>query len=379
MGSRGWVEAPRYSGRRPTVQAVSIVDRMSTPPSPHALKASFPAHLTAQRFVAVNLTLLALLLATIAVAVCVGSVHIDLGRAFDWGLADNIDRAILFDTRLPRVLLAAIVGGALAVAGVALQGLLRNPLAEPHLIGVSGGAALGAVIAVILAGRSVFAEAGLLPLAAAGGALSSVAIIYRLALVHGRLQPYVLLLAGVVYNAFAGALILCINAIADFYQAQGILFWLMGNLATHSYRLVATIGAYCGLGTLWLLWQTRHLNVLSLGEEAALQLGVDVHRVRRASFVGASLLVGAVVSVSGMIGFVGLIVPHVMRLLLGADHRLLLPASMLAGAIFLIAADTVARTALGSVEVPVGVVTALCGGPFFVYLLKREGTKTFGG
>ncbi len=336
-----------------------------------------PAHLTRTRFFVVMGILLAVLLLSIAVAVSVGSVRVDLLHALFSVDAENIDRVILLQTRLPRVLLAAVVGSALAVAGVTLQGLLRNPLAEPHLIGVSGGAALGAVLAVILAGRSAFSETGLLPLAAAMGALSSIGIIYRVALVHGRLQPYVLLLAGVVYNAFAGALILCINAIADFYQAQGILFWLMGNLATQSYRLVAAIGIYCLLSSAWLLWQTRHLNALSLGEETALHLGVDVQRVRRAAFIGSSLLVGAVVSVSGMIGFVGLIVPHVMRLILGADHRLLMPASMLAGAAFLIGADTVARTALGVVEVPVGVVTALCGGPFFVYLLKREGSRVF--
>lgn len=335
-------------------------------------------YLTPRRFVSVNAVLAVVLLASIGTASLIGSVHVDLTRALQWGVPNNTDRVILFDTRLPRVLLAAIVGGALATAGVALQGLLRNPLAEPHLIGVSGGAALGAVIAVILGGRSALTEVSALPLAAAGGALVSMGVIYRLALVHGRLQPYVLLLAGVVYNAFAGALIMCVNAIADFYQAQGILFWLMGNLATHSYRLVVTIALYTAVGEAWLLLQTRQLNVLSLGEEGALQLGVAVHRVRRATFLGASFLVGAVVSVSGMIGFVGLIVPHVMRLMLGADHRLLLPASLLAGATFLVWADTVARTALGVVEIPVGVVTALCGGPFFVYLLKREGRKVFG-
>jgi iron complex transport system permease protein len=336
------------------------------------------AHLTWRRFVAVNLVLATALLASIVLASLIGSVHVDLMRALQAGVPDNTDRVILFETRLPRVLLAAIVGGALATAGVALQGLLRNPLAEPHLIGVSGGAALGAVIAVILGGRSTFTEAGLLPLAAAGGALVSMGVIYRLALVHGRLQPYVLLLAGVVYNAFAGALIMCVNTIADFYQAQGILFWLMGNLATQSYRLVLIIGLYTLASAAWLLLQTRQLNILSLGEEGALQLGVQVDRVRRVTFIAASLLVGAVVSVSGMIGFVGLIVPHLMRLILGADHRLLLPASLLAGGVFLVWADTVARTALGVVEVPVGVITALCGGPFFVYLLKREGSKVFG-
>ena len=336
------------------------------------------AYLTWRRFAVVNAVLTALLLASIVLACLIGSVHIDLARALQSSLADNTDRVILFHTRLPRVLLAAVVGGALATAGVALQGLLRNPLAEPHLIGVSGGAALGAVVAVIVGGRTAFTEGAVLPLAAAAGALLSMGVIYRLALVHGRLQPYILLLAGVIYNAFAGALIMCVNAIADFYQAQGILYWLMGNLATQSYQLVAVVAAYSALGAGWLLLQARQLNVLSLGDEGALQLGVDVHRVRRATFLAASFLVGAVVSVSGMIGFVGLIVPHVMRLILGADHRLLLPASLLAGATFLVWADTVARTALGVVEIPVGVVTALCGGPFFVYLLKREGSKVLG-
>src|SRR5262245_47877108 len=193
------------------------------------------SHLTRGRFIAVNLLLAVLLIASIVLASMIGSVHVDLWRALQSGVPNNTDRMILFETRLPRVLLAAIVGGALASAGVVLQGLLRNPLAEPHLIGVSGGAALGAVIAVIVGGRGAFAEAGLLPLAAAVGALLSMAVIYRLSLVHGRLQPYVLLLAGVIYNAVAGALIMCVNAIADFYQAQGILFWLMGNLATESY------------------------------------------------------------------------------------------------------------------------------------------------
>ena len=164
------------------------------------------AYLTWRRFVVVNAVLLAALLTSIVLASLIGSVHVDLARALQSGITNNTDRVILFETRLPRVLLAAIVGGALATAGVALQGLLRNPLAEPHLIGVSGGAALGAVVAVILGGRTVFTETSLLPLAAAVGALSSMGIIYRLALVHGRLQPYVLLLAGVVYNAFAGAL-----------------------------------------------------------------------------------------------------------------------------------------------------------------------------
>lgn len=335
------------------------------------------AHLTFRRFAATNALLLLALLLTLAGASSMGSISVDLGRAFSGG-AGNVDRVILFETRLPRVLLGAIVGAALATAGASLQGLMRNPLAEPHLIGVSGGAALGAVIAVVLSGGGSLAAGSVLPLAAAAGALVSIAVVYWLALVHGRLQPYVLLLSGVVYNAFAGALIMFVNSIADYYQAYGILFWLMGSLAAQSYGLVAAVAAYALVGMVWLTLHARELNLLSLGEEAAAQLGVDVHRVRRATFVASALLVGAVVSVSGMIGFVGLIVPHSMRLLLGADHRLLLPASALAGAIFLVWADAVARTALGVVEIPVGVVTALCGGPFFVYLLKRQGGRTLG-
>ena len=336
------------------------------------------SHLTPRRFVRVTGFLVVLLVGSLVGAALIGSVHVDLGRALFGGGADNVDRVILFDTRVPRVLLAAVVGAALATAGAALQGLLRNPLAEPHLIGVSGGAALGAVVAIVAGGRGVYAVTAVVPLAAAAGALVSVAVIYRLAVVGGRLQPYVLLLAGVVYNAFAGALIMFANSIADVYAAQGLLFWLMGSLATQSYALVAVVGLYAAVGAGWILRHARDLNLLALGEEGALHLGVDVHRTRRATFIAAALLVGAVVSVTGMIGFVGLIVPHVMRLLVGADNRLLLPASLLAGAIFLVWADTAARTVLGVVELPVGVITALCGGPFFVYLLKREGRKVFG-
>jgi len=333
--------------------------------------------LTRRRFLAVNAFLAAGLLATVCGAALTGPVRIDLGRALQWSGPASPDSVILFDTRFPRVLLAAVVGGALAVAGAALQGLLRNPLAEPHILGISGGAALGGIVAVILAGQHPLAAISAAPVGSFLGALGTTLLIYRLALIDGRLQPYTLLLTGVVVNAFAGALIMFVNSLADFYQAHGILFWLMGSLATQSYRLVAGIALYALAAALWLTWQARHMNVLALGEEAALQLGVDVDRTRRNIFMASSLLVGAVVSVSGMIGFVGLIVPHLLRLLVGADHRLLLPASFLAGGIFLVWADTFARTALGSTEIPVGVVTALCGAPFFIFLLKQAGRQAF--
>jgi iron complex transport system permease protein len=243
---------------------------------------------------------------------------------------------------------------------------------------VSGGAAFGGVVALIVGGASGVLPAVLVPLGAFAGALAAMLVVYRLGTVHGRLQPYTFLLAGVVCNAFTGALIMALNTFADFFQAHGILFWLMGSLQTQSYWLVGASALYLVGGVLWLLRHARQFNVLSLGEESAAQLGVHVGRTRRVAFAVSSLLVGAAVSVSGMIGFVGLIVPHVTRLLIGADYRLLLPASVLIGGIFLVLADTVARSAFGAGEIPVGVVTALCGGPFFIYLLRREGGRTVG-
>lgn len=310
-------------------------------------------------------------------ALVVGNVALDWGQVWQ-GPPGNVHRIILWETRLPRVLLAAVVGGGLGIAGAALQGLLRNPLAEPHLIGVSGGAALGAVVAVVATGGRVFGSLVLLPLAAATGALVSVLVLYRLSLVQGQLQPHVLLLAGVVYNAFAGALILSVNALADFYQAQGLLSWLMGSVSTYRYGTVSVVIVYTAAAAVWLLRFARPLNLLSLGEASARQLGVEVDRVRSAVFLGASLLVGAVVAVSGMIGFVGLIVPHTLRLLFGPDYRLLLPASILGGAIFLVLADALARSLFSPIELPVGVVTAMSGAPFFVYLLRREQRRYYG-
>jgi iron complex transport system permease protein len=343
---------------------------------PIAVDESAP-HLTRARFVRVLGVLAILLVVTLIASAVIGSVRIDLRQAILGARDDNVDALIFFRARLPRVLLAAVVGGALAAAGAALQALLRNPLAEPHLLGVSGGAALGGVIALLIGGTSDWAPISITPIGAFAGALTTMVVVYRLGTVHGRLQPYTFLLAGVVLNAFTGALIMFVNAIADFFQAHGILFWLMGNLSSQSYGLALGSGAYLIIGVSWLFLHTREFNALTLGEESAAQLGVDVARTRRVAFVVSSLLVGAAVSVSGMIGFVGLIVPHVTRLLLGADYRLLLPSSVLIGAIFLVVADTIARSAFGASEIPVGVVTALCGGPFFIYLLRREGGRSF--
>jgi iron complex transport system permease protein len=334
-----------------------------------------PRYLTRRRF-KTTLTILAIVLVVVIVgAAAIGVVRIDLMHAVFGAVGDNVDRLILFRTRLPRVLLAAVVGAALALAGTVLQALLRNPLAEPHLLGVSGGAAFGGVLTLFITASSPLRSFVLAPLGAFAGALAAMLLVYRLGTVRGHLQPYTFLLAGVVCNAFTGALIMAVNAFAGFFQVHGILFWLMGSLATQSYALVAGSGLYLLFGGGLLLREARAFNALSLGEESAAQLGVDVAWTRRLAFAVSSLLVGAAVAVSGMIGFVGLIVPHVTRLLIGADHRLLLPAAALVGAIFLVIADTVARTAAGGTEIPIGVVTALTGGPFFIYLLRREGRR----
>jgi len=331
-------------------------------------------HLTWGRLARVNGLLLALLVLSVVGAATLGPIALDWRRVFDPTLAVNPDAVILWRTRVPRVLLAGIVGGALAVAGAALQALLRNPLAEPHLVGISSGAALAAVIALVTL-PVAYGQALVAPIAAFAGALLSIWIVVRVALVGERVDPHTLLLIGVIYNAFSGALLMFINSVVDLYQAHGVLFWLMGHIGTREYSTIGALAVYSLAGLALLLWHARDLDCLSLGDERAAELGVDVEWARRAVFVAAALLVGAVVSVSGLIGFVGLVVPHLMRLLIGADHRVLLPASYLAGAIFLVWADTVARTVLGVTEIPVGVVTAICGAPVFVYLLRRENVR----
>ncbi len=340
------------------------------------------SYLTKRKWLLVNGGLLLALLLVVVACAAIGAERVHFSQLWQSSSLDNPEAVILFRIRLPRVLLAAVVGGALGIAGAALQALLHNPLACPHLLGVSGGASLCGILALV--GTSMIAahapgvlRISLVSLAAFGGAIGTTLLIYRLALQHGRLQSYALLLTGVVFNAFCSAIIMLINSLVDFYQSHAILFWLMGSLAAHDYTTVGITSLYVGVAAFWLISQGRRLNLLSLGEESALQLGIDVERLRRGIFLTSSVLVGAIVAVSGMIGFVGLIVPHLLRLLFGADHRMLLPASLLGGAMFLVVADTVARTVASPVELPVGVVTALCGGPFFVYLLRKEGRKVF--
>jgi iron complex transport system permease protein len=332
-------------------------------------------YLTRARLVRTMAALAALLATSLLAACLLGPVHVSPWRALAPGGSTTPDYVILFRTRLPRVLLAGIVGASLSTAGAALQALLGNPIACPHLLGISAGAAVAGIAALIAGADPV---SPVVPLAAFGGALASIALVAVGARAGGRTTPHAVLLVGVVFNAVAAAAIMLVNALANYIQAQGVLFWIMGSLSTQSYRLLAGVAVYALVGFGWLIVHAQDLNLLAAGEEGALQLGVEVERTRRNVFVAASLLVGGAVSVSGMIGFVGLIVPHLLRLALGPDHRLLLPASFLAGAAFLVWADTLARTALAPVELPVGVVTALTGGPFFIYLLRRHLRRTLG-
>ncbi len=281
------------------------------------------------------------------------------------------DELILMEWRLPRILIACVVGAGLALAGVVFQALLRNPLAEPYILGVSSGGSLGAVIAIIL-GIGSIKGLSTLPFFAFLGALSTMFLVYSIARGGGRVPTHTLLLAGVIVNAFFSAIIMFLVSIVRAADTHKFLLWSMGNLTPVETKLTVVAMSLVILGGLALCCYARAFNLFSLGEESAAQLGVEVERVKKIAFVLASLITGAAVSACGIIGFVGLIVPHIVRMTIGADHRILMPASALAGAAFLVAADTVARTITAPAEIPVGVVTAICGGPFFIYLLRRK-------
>jgi iron complex transport system permease protein len=314
-------------------------------------------------------------IAALAAAPLVGTTPISLRAVFDRSVpfADNVDAQIFFIARLPRTLAAALVGAALAAAGVVLQGLLRNPLATPFTLGVSAGAALGAMIAIALA--APFAAGGItaVPAASFAGSLAAAGIVYWLASVRRRgLSTEVLLLAGVTLNSFFSAMILFVQYMTDFSQIFRVLRWLMGDLDVSGYApIVAVLPLLAGAFAAF-LWLARPLNLLSLGADHASARGLDVQRAQRVAFLSASLATGAAVSLAGPIGFIGIIVPHLVRLLVGSDNRIVLPSSALFGAAFLIACDLVARTIMAPVELPVGVITALVGGPFFLWLLIRH-------
>jgi iron complex transport system permease protein len=316
------------------------------------------------------LLLLAAVAAVLAIATGAAALPLQEVLAVLAGGGDATSRVIVLELRLPRVAMALIAGGGLAMAGAVFQAVLRNPLAEPYILGVAGGAAVGAVGAMTLGLATVPAA---VPLAALLGAGAAILLVLRIAVRVGHaLDTRVLLLAGVVVGAFFNAIILLLLTLAEVESFRSAIFWMMGSLAGSSWSSVSLLALYVIPAALLLLGLARPLNLLAIGDETALFLGARVNRVKLMAYLVASLLVAAAVATCGVIGFIGLIVPHAVRLVWGSDYRLLLPASLLGGGTFLLLADTAARTLTAPAELPVGVVTALVGVPIFVVLLRRS-------
>ena len=333
--------------------------------------------MTDARRLAMVLTVLAVVLTGVALAALfVGSAGLSAsavaralaGRAE----ASSVEAIVTLSLRLPRVAVAVLAGAALAVAGVGFQALTRNPLAEPSILGVSSGAAFGVVLAQILGFQAGIVAALGVAVFAFGGALLAAAIVYLIAVAPGGLAVQTLLLAGVIVGIFFSAAITVIISVVDFNRLSGVIHWLLGNLAPIPAASLALFAALAAGGVWLILNCARELNLLALGEEAASQLGVDAERLKRRVFVAAALLTGTVVAFTGPIGFVGLIVPHVLRSLVGQDNRFLVPTAALAGGAFLLAADTLARNLVAPAELSVGVITAFCGAPFFVWVLRTR-------
>ena len=338
---------------------------------------------TLKRVIVVTSLLFFLLILVLLLSITVGSVKVKPYRSIAILLqpilgskeaGTETERAIILSLRFPRALLAGLVGAGLSVSGAILQALLRNPLADPYILGVSSGAAVGAIAAIMM-GLST-ASSGL-PLVSFVGALLTIIVVFYFGRQEGKIHPNTLLLAGVIISSFLSALIMFFISISQKEELRTIIFWLMGDFSFSNYHSVRVIFPYVLLGFLFLYFQARPLNLILTGEEGALQMGVDVEKLKMICYVSASLITAASVSVCGLIGFVGLIVPHSVRLIFGPDHRLLIPSSALVGASFLIASDTLARSLLAPIELPVGVITAAFGGPFFIYLLRtRKVVKT---
>jgi len=306
-------------------------------------------------------------------AVRVGAVGLSLSDvlAAVRGTADTATHTIVVGLRIPRVVLAALCGAALAISGATYQALLRNTLAEPYILGVSSGAALGAVAATVLGLDRL--SAWIIPAFAFAGALAAIVLVLRVALVAGRvLDRRTLLLAGVVVGAFCNAAVLLFLTFADAESFRSAVFWMMGSLAGATWQHVLLLAVPLVIGGVVLFGLARSLNLLAVGEPTAAALGVPVEQVKYLCFALASVLAAAAVAVSGVIGFVGLIIPHAVRLLWGSNYRQLLPATALLGAIFLVVADAAARTVAAPTELPIGVLTALVGVPVFVVLLRRR-------
>lgn len=325
---------------------------------------------------AVIAALVAALVLAVLAGVAVGAVRVapseivgSIARAIGPGPTSVAD-AVIVDIRLPRVLLAALVGACLATAGVLYQALFRNPLADPYILGVSSGAGLGAIVVIVLTSTATAWRYLGVPVGAFVGAILTIALVTRLASMRGRLDTASLLLAGIAISYTLSALTSFLMVFSRESMAA-VVFWMMGGLTSASWPYVVVVAPMLLLGLTVPVLRSRDLNLMLLGDERAAELGLDVERFKLLVLAAGSLLTAAAVSVSGLIGFVGLMTPHAVRLVLGPDHKLLMPASVLGGAIVMVLADMIARTVLAPVEIPVGIVTALAGGPFFVWLLVR--------
>jgi iron complex transport system permease protein len=325
--------------------------------------------LTLRRLITVVAVLSLVLFATGLAAISVGSVSISaehiLRALFGAEGVPEAERMIVLGIRLPRLLLAMCVGAGLSVAGLVFQALLRNPLAEPYILGISSGGTAGTLLALMFSLGAV----GTSMTSFAGSALVMV-LVYSVAHKRGQMDSHTLLMAGVMIGAFFNAVVLLIIAVMN-QELRNAFLWLMGNLSTATPQSTLIVAPLVVGASLLLLFLAKSYNLIATGDESALQLGVDVRTVKRLSYLVGSLITGLVVSVSGVIGFVGLIIPHICRMLFGPDHRLLIPASFLTGALFLVLADLLARTLLAPVEIPVGAVTAAIGAPVFIYLLRK--------
>ncbi|MCM8831963.1 MAG: iron ABC transporter permease [Candidatus Omnitrophica bacterium] len=319
------------------------------------------------------LVLLIIFLCVSIFSLCVGSANISFKKIFSliFDGKNSTEGAIIFNIRLPRIILGFAIGGALSLAGVILQGMFGNPLVEPYTLGISGGAALGVCLNIILKLNS---KVGILSIPIFGflGAVLVILLVYFLSLRKGVLRTQGLLLTGVMISFIASSLIMLLMAISGIEDLHGIIFWIMGSLEEPNWILIKLILSLsiCGLVVSYLF--CFELNAFSLGEEEALHLGINVERTKKFLFLLASLLAGFSVSVAGVIGFVGLVVPHFMRMFVGRDHRILLVSSFLGGASFLIFSDTIARTIISPLELPVGVITGIIGGSIFIYTLTKK-------
>ncbi|MBU0502349.1 MAG: iron chelate uptake ABC transporter family permease subunit [Candidatus Margulisbacteria bacterium] len=306
--------------------------------------------------------LAAILLLVMLISLLLGSVFISP--------AELLKSEILWQIRLPRVVLAALIGLLLSISGVILQGILRNPLADPYILGISAGGAVGAAVSIALGAQFVVFGISSVPATAFFFALIAVFVVYKLSQVAGRTAPETLILAGVALSAFASAILSLIIILSG--SLQSIYFWLLGSLSSASWGNVITVIPYALIGAGVAYFFSKELNALLLGEEMAITLGVEVENTRLILIAAASIMTAAAVSVSGLIGFVGLIVPHWIRLIIGPNHKLLIPFSALSGMLLMVVADLISRTILSPMEIPIGIIMALVGAPFFLYLLRRR-------